>query len=168
MVNHPEQLGFKLGLKIHIGEPASITEEKREASTCDVVYVALPAEDNKPLAKGDALKVGQTGKSLKWRWQTIKRMFEPGRKLRGNEEEDRRKWLEVANGKEVSVWMKAAGKIEIPYAKGLTQSCFSTRCVEEEFLDQYYEPKLGKTLNRVAPEEVALPRASVANQQNPD
>ncbi len=45
--------------------------------------------------------------------------------------------------------MKAAGKIEIPYAKGLTRSLFSTRGAEEEFLDQYYQPKLGIPLNRV-------------------
>jgi hypothetical protein len=44
MVKHPKQLGFKLGLKIRIGEPACITKKLPDASTVrDVVYVALLA-----------------------------------------------------------------------------------------------------------------------------
>lgn len=148
MVKHPEELGFKLGLKVHIGQPARIMWADRAASTTrDVVYVAL-LDDSRRLNKGDALKVGQAG-SLKRRWQGIVAIFEPHRKLRDNEKSDRSKLLEFANGKEISVWMKEAGKTEIPYAKGLTKTnAFSTRCAEEEFLDQYYEPKFGKPLNR--------------------
>ena len=111
--------------------------------------MALLAENNGPLKKGDVLKIGQAGDTLWSRWRGIVGIFERGRKLRDNEKNDLRKWLEVAGGKDVFVWMKAAGKIEIPYAKGLTTSRFSTRCAEEEFLDQYYEPKLGMMLNRI-------------------
>ncbi len=146
MLKHPEELGFKLGLKIRIGQPACITEENSEASTRDVVYVALPSEASNPLEKSHALKVGQAGGSLKRRWRGIVGIFEPGKKLRDNEKDDCRKWLEVANGKEITVWVKAAEKVEIPYAKGLTRSRFSSRCAEEEFLDQYYEPQLGRSL----------------------
>jgi hypothetical protein len=145
MVKHPERLGFKLGLKISIGQPASVTP-MTHASMRDVVYVALPTESTAPLKKGEALKIGQTKGSLIDRWKSIAGIF--SRKLRNNEMNDRRKWLEAANGKEVYVWVKAAGEVEIPYAKGLTRSRFSTRCAEEEFLDQYYEPKIGKLLNR--------------------
>lgn len=155
MVKHPKQLGFKLGLKIRIGEPASITEGTPVASrVCDVVYVALLAENSRPLKKGDALKIGQTKKSLMSRWQGIIGIFNQDKDdLKKNVQRDRERFLEVANGKEVFVWMKASGKIEIPYAKGLTQSLFSTRGAEEEFLDQYYQPRLGIRLNREATEE---------------
>lgn len=152
-VKHPQQLGFKLGLKIRIGKPARITREMRDAWTVrDVVYVALLAENSRSLKKGDALKIGQAKGSLMSRWRGIVGLFQR-RKLRKNEKEDRRKWLDVANRKEVSVWMKRAGKTKIPYAKGLTRSRFSTRGAEEEFLDQYYQPKLGQALNREAAEE---------------
>ncbi len=149
MLEHPEQLGFKLGLKIRIGQPASITLATPEASTVvDVVYVAL-SESSAALGKGDVLKVGQARGTLISRWGPLVRIF--GRvNLRNNEMDDRRKWMEVAKGKEVAIWMKAAGKIEIPYAKGLTRSTFSTRGAEEEFLDRYYEPRLGIPLNREA------------------
>ena len=154
MVKHPKALGFSLGLVIRIGEPAFMTKDTPDASTVrDVVYVALLAENSGPLEKGDALKIGQAKGSLMSRWRGIVGLFQR-RKLRDNEKADRSKFLEVANGKEVSVWMKAAGKIEIPYAKGLTQSLFSTRGAEEEFLDQYYQPKLGIPLNREAIEEI--------------
>jgi len=153
MVKHPEELGFKLGLKIRIAEPAIITKKTPDALTCDVVYVALFAESDRPLKKGDALRVGQTKGRLIDRWRSASTIF-GNRRLRPNEKGDRRKWLEVANGKDVEVWVKAAGKFEIPYAKGLTQSPFSTRCTEEEFLDRYYEPKVGMLLNRLATEEI--------------
>ena len=150
MVKHPKELGFSLGLVIRIGERALITKGTPDASTVrDIVYVALLAENSGPLEKGDALKIGQAKGSLMSRWGPIVGIFKPGRKLRNNEKEDLRKWLKVANGKDVSVWMKAAGKTEIHYAKGLTRSLFSTRGAEEEFLDQYYQPKLGIPLNRV-------------------
>jgi hypothetical protein len=151
MVKHPKQLGFKLGLKIRIGKPARITKDTPVASAVhDVVYVALLAEGSRRLKKGDALKIGQAKGSLKSRWGRIVGIFKPDRKLRNNEKNDLRKWLEVANAKEISVWMKAAEKIEIPYAKSLTRRLFSARWTEEEFLDQYYRPTLGKPLNREA------------------
>lgn len=152
MLKHPKQLGFKLGLEIRIGRPAHISRPMPEDSKVrDVVYVALLTENRGSLEKGDAIKVGQTGRSLKIRWEGIEGIFGPRRKLRINEEDDRKKWLEVAKGKEVSVWMRKAGKIEIPYAEGLTQSVYSSRGAEEEFLDEYYEPKLGKRLNNRQP-----------------
>lgn len=46
-----------------------------------------------------------------------------------------------------------AGEYEIPYAKGLSQSHFSMRWAEQEFLDQYYQPKIGRQLNRLPTEE---------------
>jgi len=135
MIKHPKELGFELGLVIRIGEPASISKEMPDASTVrDVVYVALLVENGRPLEKGDALKIGQTNKTLMDRWTGIVGIFK--RSVRPNEESDRRKWLNAADGKEVSVWMKTAGRIEIPYAKGLTGSLFSTRGAEELFLDQ--------------------------------
>jgi len=154
MVKHPEQLGFELGLKIRIGQPASIMDATPDASTVrDVVYVALLAEDRGPLKKGQALKIGQAAGTLMRRWMGIRRIFNPHRNLRPNEKNDLRKWLKVANGKEVFVWMKAAGKTQIPYAKGLTQRLFSTRGAEEEFLDWYYVPSVGKRLSGEATAE---------------
>lgn len=117
-----------------------------------VVYVALFTEETGPLEKEDALKIGQTNNTLMSRWKPVVGIFRRDA-LRDNETEDRRKWLNIANGKEISVWMKPAGKIEIPYAQGLTRSLFSTRCAEEEFLDQYYQPKLGVALNRLESDE---------------
>ena len=153
MVKHPEELGFKLGLTIRLGEPALIIHSTPDASTVrDVVYVALLAEKIRPLEKGDALKIGQTKGSLMSRWGPIVGIFQRDN-LRNNEKHDRRKWLEATTGKEISIWLKAAGKIEVPYAKGLTNCLFSTRGAEEEFLDQYYEPKLGIALNRMPAEE---------------
>ena len=147
MLKHPEELGFTLGLVVRIDEPASIVERTAQAShVCDVVYVALPKESGRPLKKGDALKVGLSGKTLLDRWKGIVGIFKSEK--RPNEMEDRRKWLEAARGKDVCVWMRAAGQTEISYAKGLAGSKFSTRGAEEEFLDQYYEPRLGKQLNR--------------------
>jgi hypothetical protein len=153
MLKHPEELGFTLGLEIRFGEPAHITTQSPDAlAVRDVVYVALLSENSRSLKKGDALKIGQTKGSLMSRWKPIAGIF--GRdNLRNNEKDDRRKWLLVADGHDVSVWMKAAGRIEIPYAKGLTRSLFSTRFVEEEFLDQYYQPKLGIALNRLDVDE---------------
>jgi hypothetical protein len=147
MLKHPKELGFTLGLTIRISVPASIVATP-DATARDVVYVALLAGNRKTIKKGDALRVGQTKRSLKSRWKGIAGIFSRDN-LRDFEMEDRRKLLAEANGKEVAVWVKAAGKTTIPYAKGLTRSNrFSTRCAEEEFLDQYYQPKLGIRLNK--------------------
>src|SRR5437763_758528 len=137
MIKHPKELGFKLGLKIRIGEPAEIIDP--DASTAKkVVYVALLSENGRSLKKGDALKIGQTGVTLRQRWERTLGICRR-KKLRPNEEEDRRIFLERTNGKEISVWMREAGEIEVPYAKGLTQNFFSTRWAEEEFLEEYYQ-----------------------------
>jgi hypothetical protein len=143
MVTHPEQLGFVLGLKIRIGQDASMveTDVARKVFPFGVVYVALFADQGTRLKKGDALKIGQTAKSLKSRWALTLGIFKPGRKLRGYEIEDRDEWLAKAQGKEVCVWMKPAGEIKIPYAEKLTRQHFSTRLAEEEFLDWYYCPR---------------------------
>jgi hypothetical protein len=152
MVKRPKHLGFKLGLKVHIGRPSFITKATPDASKVrDVVYVALLAGKSGALKKGDALKIGQTGGTLRRRWRGIVGIFDPSRRLRNNEKDDRDKFLKVAKGKEISVWMREAGKIEIPYAKGLTRVIFSTRAAEEEFLDEYYQPSLGKRLNSGRP-----------------
>lgn len=135
MLKHPRELGFTLGLKIRIDEPASIMTRTSDASMSDVVYVALFAEETTRLEKGEALKVGQTKDSLMKRWKGIAGTFSRDN-LRNNEIEDRRKWLKQAKGKEVAVWVKPAGKTSIGYAQGLTQHQFSTRCAEEEFLDE--------------------------------
>jgi hypothetical protein len=149
MVKHPEELGFELGLKIRIGEPALIPARYDPSKLHDVVYVAVLTEEGRPFQKRDVLKIGQTGRTLIARWTGIAGIFSRD-KLRVNEKEDRRKWLEAANGKEVFVWVRKAGEFEIPYAKELSQSRFSTRWMEEEFLDQYYQPKLGIKLNRLS------------------
>jgi hypothetical protein len=147
-------LGFKLGLKIRIGQPAPIEIMSDDVLRCDVVYVAIFADQRKPLIKGDALRVGQTKRNLLHRWNGIAATFSRDN-LRKNEVSDRSKWLKVANGKWVSVWVKQARKIKIPYAPdGLKTYRFSARCAEEEFLDRYYEPRLGIKLNR---EEMKTP-----------
>jgi hypothetical protein len=157
MVRHPKRLGFKLGLKIRIGRPAKIIKATRDAqNTQEIVYVALIAEKRSLLKKGDVLKIGQTGRTLKERWEDICRIFEPGRKLRKNEKHDRDKWLEAADGRTVAVWAKVAEKVEVPYAKGLTRSRFSLRWAEEEFLDQYYGQSVGKSLCRNESEQSDL------------
>jgi hypothetical protein len=154
-VKHPKKLGFKLVLEVRFGE-REIKKVTPDASTiCDVVYVALLAENGRSLKKGDVVKVGQTGQtkgSLMHRWKGIVGLFQ-GRKLKKNEREDRRRLLKAAKRKKVSVWAKAACKIKIPYAKGLTLSHFSARGAEEEFLDQYYQPRFGRRLNREIAEE---------------
>jgi hypothetical protein len=152
MIKHPKKLGFTLGLKIRIGEPAHITEKSESSKLSNVVYVALLDKHGRSFEKADVLKIGQTGRTLITRWRGIARIFHRD-KLRNNEREDRRKWLKAANGREVSVWVKRAGEYKIPYAKGLSKSRFSTRWVEEHFLDQYYQPKLGMQLNRLPTEE---------------
>ena|SRR6266576_1545624 len=142
MVKHPEELGFKLGLKIRIGEPAKITDTRDASEVKGVVYVAL-LENGRPFEKEDVLKIGQTKRRLIDRWRGIEGIFNRDKDtLRRSVRRDREKWLEVANGKDVSVWMREAGKTEVSYAKGLTQSLFSTRCAEEDFLDEYYQPNL--------------------------
>lgn len=134
MVKHPEQLGFKLGLRIHIGKPASVTTESPDAKTVrDVVYVALLTKNIRPLKKGDAIRVGQTGGTLMRRWLGIAGIFNRAH-VRQNEQRDRERLLQEADGKEVFVWMKKAGKIKIPYTKGLTQSDFSSRGRKKYFL----------------------------------
>src|SRR6266567_357969 len=107
MVKHPKQLGFKFALKIYIGRPACIRKPTRDAKTVfghGVVYVALLTETRGSIKKGDALKIGQAGGSLMDRWKRIVGIFKRGRRLRDNEKNDRKKWLKVAGGKEVSVW----------------------------------------------------------------
>jgi hypothetical protein len=146
MIKHPKELGFTLALKIHIGQPAHMTEPTPNAPLKDVVYVILD-EDAKELERGDAFKIGQTGDLMR-RCTGLVGIFNRNN-LRENEREDRDKWLKAADRKQVSVWVRAAGKIEVPYAKGLTETFFSTRCAEEEFLDQYYCQMLGKSLNRL-------------------
>jgi hypothetical protein len=81
------------------------------------------------------------------RWKCIVGIFKRGRKLKNVEKIFARKWLREVGGEEVSIWMRKAGKIRIPYAKGLTGCSFSTRCAEEEFLDEYYKPRIGIRLN---------------------
>ena len=144
MVKHPKELGFKLGLRIQIGEPAEIIERRPDAEAVkDVVYVTLLSDNGGPLEKGDALKIGQTKGNLVDRWRGIEGIFNRDKDtLRRSVRRDREKWLEVADRKDVSVWMREAGKTEVSYAKGLTQSLFSTRCAEEDFLDEYYQPNL--------------------------
>ncbi len=141
MLNHPRELGFTLGLKACIGKPSKITRHEPDALMEDVVYVALLSDhdDGRPLEKEHVLKIGQTKETLLERWRRTLGIFQRN-KLRPNEENDRDKFLERASGREISVWVRKAGKIEVPYAKGLTQNLFSTRCAEEEFLDEYYQP----------------------------
>jgi hypothetical protein len=165
MVKHPEELGFRLGLKVCIGEPCSEPTYTDDAKTVrDVVYVALLTENSGPLKKGDALKIGQTGGTLKERWDGIIGIFRGAEdRLPPNVQHDRERWVEVAKGKEVSVWMREAGKVEIPYANGLIPGEFSSRGAEEEFLDEYYEPKLGKRLNgRQQRKPIKLPDSNYA------
>jgi hypothetical protein len=154
MVKHPKQLDFVFGLDIRIGRPAVIKSISRDAQkVCDVVYVALLPKGRRSLKKGDVLKIGQTERTLEKRWKGIAGIFKPGRRLRKNERLDRDKWLKAAKGKDVSVWMRQAGRFTIPYAKGLKQSVFSSRGAEEEFLDEYYVPKLGRQLGSRASRE---------------
>src|SRR5215467_8691134 len=147
MREHPEKFDFRLGLKIRIDQPATITDPTDDARNLrGIVYVALFSDHTGPLEKGDALKVGETKRTLLQRWRGIASIF-GNRKLRPNEKEDRDKFLREAHGKDVYVWMKEADKIEIPYAKGPSPNRFSIRGAEEEFLDEYYEPRLGIRLN---------------------
>jgi hypothetical protein len=152
MTKHPKHLGFTLGLKIRIGKPARITARFEPSKLSDVVYVALLDKRGRSFKKGSVPKIGQTGRMLIIRWRGIARIFHRD-KLKNNEREDRRKWLEAANGKEVSVWVRKAGEFKIPYAKEFSKSYFSTRWAEEHFLDQYYQPKLGMRLNRLSAED---------------
>lgn len=145
MLKHPQELGFTLGLKLFVDQPLSITHTP-DGSIRDVVYVALFADD-RTLEKGDALKVGQTRGTVLNRWRGIAKLFTSGN-LRPNEIQDRKQLQELAQGKEVVVWIRPAGKTSIPYAHGLTHHEFSTRSAEEEFLDEYYEPKFGSSLSR--------------------
>jgi hypothetical protein len=145
MLKHPQELGFTLGLKLFIDQPASIIHTP-DASIRDVVYVALFGED-RTLEKGSALKIGQTKGTALNRWRSIASLFTRNN-LRGNEIQDRKKLQDVTQGREVVVWVRPAGKTSIPYAHGLTNHEFSTRSAEEEFLDEYYEPKLGTALSR--------------------
>ncbi len=140
MLEHPKALGFELGLIIHIDEPAQITKEEPAAKRSDVVYVALLKENDGPLEKGVALKVGETGGTLLKRWKDFRRIFGPS--ARPNEISDARKWLEVAKGQEVAVWVKEPGEIEISYARGLLRSSICSRLVEEAFWDHYYQPRV--------------------------
>ncbi len=148
MVKHRSDWSFKLGLKLHIGKPACITHvEMPEAATrhdAGLVYVALLAESNGRL-KGMPSRIGRTGASLKSRWRRTLGIFNRHH-LRDYEKKDRKKWLvackllpaEVANGKEVSVWMRVAGT---PYV-GLRQGPFPDMKAEVKYLDQYYEPRV--------------------------
>lgn len=51
MVKHPKQLGFELGLRIRIGEPAHIAAKYESSKLRDVVYVALLHEHGKSFKK---------------------------------------------------------------------------------------------------------------------
>ncbi len=117
MLKHPKQLGFKLGLTVQIARPAKVTLTPL-ALTKDVVYVALVAGKIKPLKKGEALRVGQTRKSLGARWRSGVSVLGT-RRLRPNERQDRMRWLDAANGKKIEVWVKQAEQFKIPYAKEL-------------------------------------------------
>jgi len=156
MLKHPKELDFELGLTIYIDEPARITAKLGASRKSDVVYVALLKDGSRPLEKGDALKVGQTGQTLLKRWTGTVGIFNRDvSKLKNDSvRNDRRKWLEAAKGKEVSVWVKEPGEIEISYAKGLITSRVTSRWVEEAILDHYYQPKVREQQDKEAPNHI--------------
>jgi hypothetical protein len=123
MIKHPKELGFTLGLKIRIGEPALITERSESSKLSDVVYVALLDEQGRSFEKGDVLKIGETGGTLAARWARTAGIF-GGKKIRPNEMGDRRKWLDAANGKEMSVWVKKRENTKFPTPKGFHRAIF--------------------------------------------
>jgi hypothetical protein len=155
MAKHPEKIsGFKLGLTFRIHQNrVQDSVYKKPSYTKDVVYVALLAGSHEHLKKSEIIKVGQTSGTLMDRWKRTLSIFNPAKKsLRDNEKEDRRKWLKQANGKEVHVWVKKAGKIKINY-KGLPkqfhQKFYSKRWAEEELLHDYYGLKPNqRTMNK--------------------
>ena len=115
MVKHPRQLGFKLALKVDFHASDLTVVDAAAAKTRDVVYVAIPGDSGSArLNKRDAIKVGQTGKTLKARWKRTLHIFLEGANIRPNEKNDAINLLKCANSKEVSVWMRKAGKNSSP------------------------------------------------------
>lgn len=147
MAKHPAEYGFIPGLKIRISTPAVI-EPLEGAKLADVVYVALLG--NK------CLKVGESGRRLIDRWQSIATIF-GSRALKPNEQEDRRRWLDEAKDQMVEVWVKAAKQIPSDFIAGKT---LSARHAEEIELDDIYEPSIGRALKlrreRLGEPEIAL------------
>src|ERR1700677_76283 len=93
MIQHPQFLGFKLGLKFRIAlEGVKYKKYIKAFEESDVVYVALLAGAHKLLKKKEVIKIGQTKRSLQNRWDGTLGIFN-GRKLRKSEKEDCRKWL---------------------------------------------------------------------------
>jgi len=129
---HPKEFEFELGLVLHVDEPASIKDPTPASTTTDVVYVAL--------LDGEAIKVGETSKSLLERWNSLASIFGT-RRLKPTEAKARRCWLDAAGGKNVEVWVRPAGRFTPPYMPSGFSG--STRNAEEEALDHYYKPTLG-------------------------
>jgi hypothetical protein len=150
-VKHPRQLGFTLAFKVRLNSRDPKLIDDAVAKVRDAVYVAIPSEgdDRLFINKGYAVRVGQVGGTVLGRWRGILGIFGADRKLRENEKSDRDKLKKAVGRKELSIWVRKARDIAVPYAKGLTKkNSFSTRWAEEVFLDEYYRPSVGMRLKR--------------------
>ena len=142
---HPEQLGFHLGLEAWVSSVGKIEASRwsSDAKTVrDIVYVAIGAN-------GAALKIGQTGKTLYFRWYGILRLIgaEPDtHKFRPNEWRDRDRWRNHVLGSNFTVWFKTCQQVPLEYKDGKTR-IISLRLAEEDYLDFYFRPLIGRRLD---------------------
>jgi len=141
---HPKECGFRLGLTAAVSGNAQIDARwEPEAKTiADLVYVAIRSD-------GAILKIGATGGTLHRRWRSILHLIsaERGERLyRENEWVDRDRWREEICGRKFEVWFKPAEKHALHYLIG-SERLASLRHTEEDYLDAYYCPLIGKKLD---------------------
>ncbi|MDH4983471.1 hypothetical protein [Hyphomicrobium sp. D-2] len=111
-------------------------------TSSDLVYVAL-RED------GAALKIGATGGTLHYRWYGILRLLNADvtrHSYRPNEWDDRASWLHHLGRQPFEVWLRPAAKVSVSYLTGYERT-LSLRHAEEDYLDAYYCPLIGKSLD---------------------
>ncbi|MCP3056805.1 hypothetical protein [Aurantimonas marianensis] len=141
MVSHPCKLGFERGIIFQVSENLDITQRDSTAAarrTKDIVYVAL-------LTSGNALKVGETGNTLSWRWNPMIQMIgsKSTRALKPNELRDQEKLRSACRGECVEVWFKRPSKLTIGNEQ-LPAIDFVSRYAEEALLCHLYHPLFGK------------------------
>jgi hypothetical protein len=141
---HPRERGFHLGLTAQVDRDGRVqcAWEPPARLVHDLVYVAVRSDD-------EVLKIGSTGGTLHGRWHKILKLVAAGRgerRYRPNEWADRDSWRREVCGFRFAVWFKPAERHTLAYLDGHTQ-IVSLRHAEEDYLDAYYCPRIGKLLD---------------------
>lgn len=153
---HPKEFGFQNGLNIEVSGHGNLKFKELTPlarTVKDVVYVAILEPG------GECLKVGISEGNLLIRWRATCKTFDklPGvrESLRKHETAYGESIVSFAKNKTIQVWFKSSERNKLSYVDRYV----SMRSGEEDFLDDYYEPCMGRKLSLRKQRVAKIPRA---------